>query len=163
MKSRCFVFAALAMVLAGAVAAGNRWFRPQSPIAKPDPAQVDWERELWDRVPSPAAPAASPPTAPSAQAVPHPAQAPQQLLTVRSAVADPPATAREIVAWVTGRGGLAVATKGHHVAVKLPSAELPELFAQFPSLRPSGPAPRTERAGRLWISLSIELLEPDRR
>lgn len=160
--SRRAVLVAASLAAAG-VTAGVLATRPR-PAPPPGPSTaVDWERELWDRAPSTAAPAASPLIAPPAQVLPRPARAPQQLLTVRNTVADPPAVAREIVAWVAGRGGLAVATKGHHVAVKLPSAELPELFAKFPSLRPSGPAPRVEGAGRLWINLSIELLEPDRR
>lgn len=154
------VAAALAGVALAAYVVGARP-RP-APPARPA-AVVNWDRELWNRAPAAAAPAAPQPAAPPARSLPRPARAPQQLLTVRSAVVDPSAAAKEIVAWVTGRGGLAVATKDHHVAVKLPSEKLPDLFARFPSLRPSGPAPRADGAGSLWVNLSIELLEPDRR
>lgn len=149
--------AVIGAALAGVVAtAGMLAARPRPAPAPVPGTGVDWERELWDRS-APVESAKTAPAAPAAKAAPRPARAPQHLLTARGTVADPTATAHAIVGWVASRGGLATVTKGQHIAVKVPAAGVPELFAQFPELQPSGPAPRAPGGGALWVNLSIQL------
>lgn len=144
--------AVIGAALAGVVvAAGMLAARPRPAPAPVPGTGVDWERELWDRSALPVEPAMTAPAAPRS------ARAPQHLLTARGTVTDPVAVAHAIVAWVANRGGLATLTKGQHIAVKVPAAVVPELFAQFPELQPSGPAPHAPGGGALWVNLSIQL------
>ncbi len=61
----------------------------------------------------------------------------------------------QVSEWVSARQGFSVATDEHHLAVRLPAAEIPAFLEQFASHRADLPA--VDPAAPLWITVSLTL------
>lgn len=104
---------------------------------------------------APAEPAPEPAAAPSA---PEGGRSSRPVPVVLQAVWRTPdlvAGQAQVSEWVSARQGFSVATNEHHLAVRLPAAEIPAFLEQFASS--STDLPDVDPAAPLWITVSLTL------